>query len=308
MENAASLTTAPWSVLGRFETGWSVYAPLVAREVGAAGCGPDQPGFARALLTWQAAHALPPTGVMSADTLRALDRVWLGRRPFVTATRDGGCPAPPPDDLLVAARPDEGYSGKAVRLRAQAIAAYRQLVAAARAELPELHADPRLLTIVSGYRSPQEQAAKCLGSGACGTASLARCSAHRTGLALDLFLGAAPGFTPASSDDLNRATLSRSPAYRWLVSNAARFGFVPYPFEPWHWEYTRAVASPAPAPGDPPPPGGRPPASSAAGGQAAQDRRSAFRLQAARAPVQGTDFATLRRPKVQRPTASPRTS
>ena len=32
--------------------------------------------------------------------------------------------------------------------------------------------------------------------------------------------------------------MSRTPAYRWLVANADRFGFVPYPFEPWHWEWT----------------------------------------------------------------------
>ena len=29
-----------------------------------------------------------------------------------------------------------------------------------------------------------------------------------------------------------------APAYRWLVANADRFGFVNYPFEPWHWEWT----------------------------------------------------------------------
>jgi LAS superfamily LD-carboxypeptidase LdcB len=26
-------------------------------------------------------------------------------------------------------------------------------------------------------------------------------------------------------------------AYRWLVRNAERFGFCPYFYEPWHWEY-----------------------------------------------------------------------
>ena len=34
------------------------------------------------------------------------------------------------------------------------------------------------------------------------------------------------------------ATGSRTAVYRWMVANAARFGFVNYPFEPWHWEWT----------------------------------------------------------------------
>jgi LAS superfamily LD-carboxypeptidase LdcB len=28
-----------------------------------------------------------------------------------------------------------------------------------------------------------------------------------------------------------------TPAYRWLVAHAERFGFYPYDLEPWHWEY-----------------------------------------------------------------------
>ena len=48
----------------------------------------------------------------------------------------------------------------------------------------------------------------------------------------------APGYPPESSDDANRLYESRTPAYLWLVANAGRFGFVSYPFEPWHWEWT----------------------------------------------------------------------
>jgi LAS superfamily LD-carboxypeptidase LdcB len=55
---------------------------------------------------------------------------------------------------------------------------------------------------------------------------------------MDLFLGAAPGYPPESSADPNRLYQSQSGAYRWMVANAARFGFVNYPFEPWHWEWT----------------------------------------------------------------------
>ena len=55
---------------------------------------------------------------------------------------------------------------------------------------------------------------------------------------MDLYVGQAPGFGPDSSADPNRLFMSRTPTYRWLVANADRFGFVPYPFEPWHWEWT----------------------------------------------------------------------
>ena len=64
----------------------------------------------------------------------------------------------------------------------------------------------------------------------------AACSAHRTGLALDLVLDGVRPVDSTAQDD--RLRLSRSPAYRWLLSNARRFGFVNYPFEPWHWEWT----------------------------------------------------------------------
>jgi LAS superfamily LD-carboxypeptidase LdcB len=125
-----------------------------------------------------------------------------------------------------------------VLLRPAALAAWRQLVAAARALVPELAADKRLLTIFSAYRSPDYDDARCAREQNCQGIVRAACSAHRTGLAMDLYLGAAPGFAPDSSDDANRLFISRSPAYRWLVANAARFGFVNYAFEPWHWEWT----------------------------------------------------------------------
>jgi LAS superfamily LD-carboxypeptidase LdcB len=32
--------------------------------------------------------------------------------------------------------------------------------------------------------------------------------------------------------------MTRTATYRWLLANAGRFGFVNYPFEPWHWEWT----------------------------------------------------------------------
>ena len=234
--NAASLTAARWSVAGPVEDGWQAYAPLVAHEV-RTGCGAEQAGFARSVARWQGAHGSAATGVVDAETLRAMDLIWLRRRPFIAATRGGGCPPPPPDSELAPLSPEESYAGKLIRLHTRALDAYRRLVAAARAELPSLRAEPRVLQVFSGYRGPDEEAARCSRGGACGTVVKARCSAHRTGMALDMLLDGSPGAALDATDDANRARLVRSPAYGWLVANADRFGFVRYPYEPWHWEF-----------------------------------------------------------------------
>jgi hypothetical protein len=236
-QNRLSLSSLPWAPFGRPETGWEIYAPFVAREVGVS-CGPTETGFAEALARWQAANGRPATGVLTAEDFDLMRIASHRRRPFVAAFEDG-CPPAADPARLAPARPDEGYAGKAVSLRSDVLDAYRRLVAAARAEVPEARADPRLLTLVSGYRGPEEEAARCAGRDCSGPARV-RCSPHRTGTAIDLFVGMAPGSAPASTEDANRLHQSRTPTYRWLVSNAERFGFAPYIFEPWHWEWVGA--------------------------------------------------------------------
>jgi hypothetical protein len=236
--NAASLEAAQWSAFGRPETGWQVYAPLVVHELGVA-CPPRSEAFAAALAAWQSARRLPASGEMNESSLRAFDLIWLARRPFVAASAHGHCPDPAPPEALAAILPSEGYLGQSARLRPAALAAYRRMVAAARGDSPAIAANPQLLTIFSGYRDPAADAAACALQQSCGTPARAgACSAHRTGLAMDIYLGSAPGYPPESSADPNRLFQSRSPAYRWMVANAGRFGFVNYPFEPWHWEWT----------------------------------------------------------------------
>ncbi len=235
--NAASLATLAWAPFRhRPETGWETYAPLVAREIGTA-CAPESAGFAARLAGWQQAHGLPADGVLTPVVFDRIIAAVELRRPFVRLNATGVCPAPPLETSLATASPAESYGGMTIRLRPAALAAYRRLVAAARTETPGLAADPQLLTLFSGYRGPTQEAARCAGGG-CGGPAKASCSAHRTGLAVDIDLGAAPGARIDSSDDANRLYMSRTPAYRWLVRNADRFGFVNYPFEPWHWEWT----------------------------------------------------------------------
>lgn len=233
--NAGSLRTLAWAPFRRPETGWEVYAPLIQTEIGTT-CAPDSEGFAAALAAWQSSQKLDPDGVLTEPVFVAVRNAAQTRREFVRSTSTGTCPDTP--DLITAARAQEGYSGKQVWMRPKALEAYRRMAAAARAEVPEIAADPRNLTIFSGYRSPSTDAARCEAEGNCDGIVRARCSAHRTGLAADMYVGQAPGFSPDSTADPNRLFMTRTPTYRWLLANAHRFGFVNYPFEPWHWEWT----------------------------------------------------------------------
>lgn len=225
-----------WAPFGRPETGWEVYEPLIAQEIGTT-CAPGSPGFAANLAAWQSKYKLADPGVLDQATFAQMKLVWQQRRPFL-ATAKVTCPPAPQEASLSQANPDESYGGKQIQLQTAALAGYRKMVAAARAEVPAIAADPRLLSIFSGYRSPSYDAQRCAREQNCQGIVRATCSAHRTGLAMDMYLGSAPGYQPDSSDDANRLYLSQSVAYLWLVHNASRFGFVNYAFEPWHWEWT----------------------------------------------------------------------
>jgi len=236
--NAGSIDTLPVAPFGHTETGWRSYAPLTAYEAGTR-CPPETPGFAEALARWKAAHGLAYDGAMDDQTLSVLKGVWQERRPFLMArVRKEPCPNPPPSEALMQVRPEESHYGKPILVRADVLTAYRRMAAEARRALPELAADPRLLTIFSGFRSPEYDLAQCVVQGGCnGVTRAGACSAHRTGAALDLVLGNAPGARVDTASDANRLYLSRTRLYQWLVFNAGRYGFVNYPFEPWHWEW-----------------------------------------------------------------------
>lgn len=233
LEGLRNLAFAPFH---RAEVGWEIYGPLVAHEIGTQ-CGADSPAFASDMAAWQSAHRLRPDGVMDAATFAAMKDIWQARRPFVAANRRG-CPPPPAEAGLARVPAGESYGGKSMLLRPAALEAFDRMRAAARARSPAVRADTRLMTLFSAYRSPDYDAARCARDGNCQGVTRASCSPHRTGLAMDLYLGAAPGYGPDSSQDANRLYISRGPAYRWMAANAWRFGFAPYAFEPWHWEWT----------------------------------------------------------------------
>lgn len=233
--NAASLSTLAWTPFGKPETGWEIYAPRIAAEIGTT-CAPGSNGFASALARWQGGHGLQKTGVVDPAVFGAMLVRWHLARPFVRTNREGVCPGAPPEANLALARPEESYGGKAIRMRPGALAAYRDMVAEAR-DAGAL-TKPDALKIFSGFRAPDADAQRCARDRNCQGLIRTICSAHRTGLAMDVVIDAAPGFGPDSSADANRLAMARSPLFRWMVVNAPRFGFVNYAYEPWHWEWT----------------------------------------------------------------------
>lgn len=235
--NAASLDDLAWSPFGRPENGWAIYGPKIADEI-RTGCAPDTPGFARALARWQRVRHQAGAGQLDPATFEAMKSGWQERRPYVALRNAGACPDAPDLSKLAAAAPEESDGGKIILLRPAALAALRRMVSQARREVPEAAADPERLMLFSGFRDPADDAARCQAEGNCNGVVRAQCSAHRTGLAVDLVLGAAPGFDVDSSADANRLWQTQTETYRWLVVHAGRYGFVNYVFEPWHWEWT----------------------------------------------------------------------
>lgn len=239
MANAVSVHSLEWTPFGPTERGWETYVPLIQQELGT-DCAPGSPVFARSLAAFQTRHGLPSTGWFDPSTFQVFRGVWQERRPFIMArVRDEPCPEPPPLNQLGYLVAEEEHADRLTRLlRRDVLDAYRRMVAAARAEVPEIAADPELLQIFSGFRDPEADAARCTLQGNCDGLRRAVCSPHRTGAAVDLYVGHIAGLGVDDTSPASRLHMARGPVYRWLVRNAGRFGFTPYVYEPWHWEWT----------------------------------------------------------------------
>ena len=229
--------TLSWPFAGKQQTGWDIYVPLIARTIGV-DAGADTPEFAAAVSRWQDKNSLPPNGVLETTTLQALIRFWQGQRL-------GRSSAPAEESLLSAPISDffdRSRDPGMLQLERETYAAYRRMIAAAAKDLGgdirfsntgELAEDEKLLRIVSAYRSPAYQQTLRRKEPNAGRGALAKFSAHSTGQALDIYVGG----EPVSTKDANRLLQVQTPAYKWLVKNASRFGFYNYFYEPWHWEY-----------------------------------------------------------------------
>jgi uncharacterized protein YcbK (DUF882 family) len=232
-----------WTFGGKQQRGWYLYTALINRLLNIKddkknGTGSD--GFAKALARWQTKAGLAPGGVLDEPVLMAMIAEWQRRR-----IKDR-TPAQP-DQLMTAPASDYYDPTRAAELRQverSAYAAYQRMVAAAIADRSlglahegsdKLAPAEKYLKIISSFRSREYQEKLRRESPNAGSAGLAINSPHFTGRALDLYVGG----EPVSTADSNRAIQVQTRVYRWLVRNAERFGFQPYFYEPWHWEYVR---------------------------------------------------------------------
>jgi len=232
-------TSLKWEFGGKQQTGWFLYRALIGKLLGTES-GPGSEDFAQAVSTWQAKSGLAPSGILDEDTWYAMVGYWQDAR-----IKDRSFAQP--SQLLVAPANDFWNATREEELRQvekETYAAYQRMRAAAIAD-PSLHlmldTDGRLapdedfFKILSSFRSREYQEKLRRETPRAGRAGLAVNSPHFTGRALDLYVGG----DPVETKDSNRALQVTTPVYLWLVRNADRFGFKPYFYEPWHWEYVR---------------------------------------------------------------------
>ena len=235
--NTRLSTDATWMFGAKTQRGWSIYIPLICNEIGTdADVGTSD--FAGAVARWQRKKGLAPNGIVDSDTWSAMVRSFQSQRLTDYAY--------PPQSDMVTAPASEFYDPERPeelrQVRKDAYQAYKRMLAAATADLhlgegPDAEAAikpaDQYLRIISSFRSREYQDQLRKQSPRAGRAGLAVNSPHFSGRALDLYVGG----EPVSTKDDNRLFQTTTPVYHWLVKNAAKFGFRPYFYEPWHWEY-----------------------------------------------------------------------
>ena len=237
--NASLRNDLTWTFGGKQQRGWYLYDVLIGETLNQHDDS-TTPDFAKSLAAWQKKRGLSADGVLDQDALMAMISQWQSNRlkNKTHATPDQLLTAPPTDFY------DPSRTDELRQLERNAYAAYKKMVAAAIADPSlklahtasgELAAGEKFLKIVSSFRSREYQDNLRRKSPNSGSAGLAVNSPHFTGRALDLYVGG----SPVDTKDSNRAIQVNTPVYRWLVRNADRFGFRPYFYEPWHWEYVK---------------------------------------------------------------------
>jgi zinc D-Ala-D-Ala carboxypeptidase len=232
-----------WSFGGKRQNGWYLYVPLISRLIEAdANTAPHH--FASALARWQQTTGLRASGVLDDETLYRMVSTWQGSRlKEKTPAEAHQLLLAPASDFYDPSRPEELR-----QVERETYAAYKRMVAAAVADPSlglsvtpggELAASEKYLKIISSFRSRAYQDRLRQQSPHSGRAGLAVHSPHFTGRALDIYVGG----EPVETKDSNRALQIQTRVYQWLVRNADRFGFRPYYYEPWHWEYVGGVGA-----------------------------------------------------------------
>jgi uncharacterized protein YcbK (DUF882 family) len=234
--NAQLSTSLTWTFGSKPQQGWYLYTPLIKQLINT----PQDVAsvqFARAVARWQSKTSLQPSGVIDEETLYAMIKTWQDAR-----LKDRSVAQP--GQLLTAPLADFYDPTRDEELRQvdrRTYAAYKRMIAAAVADRSlglahqrsELASGEKYLKIISAFRSREYQDKLRRESPNSGTAGLAVNSPHFTGRALDLYVGG----EPVDTRDSNRGLQVQTRVYQWLVRNAGRFGFRPYCYEPWHWEF-----------------------------------------------------------------------
>jgi D-alanyl-D-alanine carboxypeptidase len=218
-----------WTFGGKQQRGWYLYDALLAETLDTNDA-PVSAEFAEAVTKWQKRRGLSVSGVLDQNSWMGMVSYWQGNR---LKNRTSATP-----DQLVTVPPADFYASREAEHRQVERAtydAYLKMIAAASDDL-KLSANSKYLKIISAFRSREYQEELRRKSPNAGSAGLAvNNSPHFTGRALDLYVGG----DPVDTKDANRAIQVNTPAYKWLVRNAEKFGFRPYFYEPWHWEYVK---------------------------------------------------------------------
>jgi hypothetical protein len=230
-ENSRLRNSLQWAFGGKTQIGWNIYVPLISHTLGADSA-PNSEEFALTVSKWQGRNGLTATGILDRETLESFTKYWQSRR----LGRAGLSSADSLVTAPIAEFWDPSRSPDLLQLERETYAAYKRMIAAAAEELGADLLGGRFLKIVSSYRSPAYQEALRKREPSAGRAALAKHSPHSTGHALDIYVGG----EPVKTEDSNRLLQVQTPAYKWLVKNAEKFGFYPYFYEPWHWEYVPA--------------------------------------------------------------------
>jgi zinc D-Ala-D-Ala carboxypeptidase len=235
--NATLINDLAWTFGGKQQRGWYLYTALIGRLLNTE-AEASSPAFAAALAKWQRQSQLDANGILDEKSLNAIVASWQQNRLKDRAYAQ-------PDQLFTAPSSDFYDPERLENLRQvqrETYSAYKRMVAAAIADptlglahtsVDQLAPTEKYLKIVSAFRPREYQEELRRKSPNAGNAGLALNSPHFTGRALDLYVGG----DPVDTKDSNRAIQVQTPVYKWLVRNAERFGFRPYYYEPWHWEY-----------------------------------------------------------------------
>ena len=235
-QNINLKTNINWAFGGKVQRGWYLYESLINQLI--SNDSKTDADFAAALSRWQQTAGLASNGVLDETTLFGMVKTWQSNRLKIQGY-------PSADALMTAPASefwDETRPAELRQIERETYAAYKKMIAAAAADKTlnlkttatgELAPEEKFLKIVSSFRSREYQKKLRAASPNSGRAGLAVNSPHFTGRALDIYVGG----EPVSTKDENRFIQVNTPVYKWLVKNAEKFGFKPYFYEPWHWEY-----------------------------------------------------------------------